>query len=135
MRGLLIEIPGTPSLGLSPNGRLHWRAKSKLASQAKGDAKSATLSVLRADDEGDALAMLTDATEIKVMIEIRWEPRRKRMDQDNAIACCKSYLDGIALAIERDDKVFRILGVRQERDPSGIGCVAVTLMPVFRDAA
>lgn len=130
MNVLSVEIPFTPTLDMTANGRAGWRTKARLIAQAKACAHYATIEALRGSDGLDLDCALAAATEIKVMILIRWEPRRKIMDQDNALSGVKAHLDGIASAIGRDDKVFRILSIKQEKDPDGRGHVAVTLIPV-----
>jgi crossover junction endodeoxyribonuclease RusA len=129
-KSLHVIIPGTPVRAMTPNGRAHWGTKAKLVKQAKADAHYATIQALREHDGIGLDCALAAATEIKVAVVIRFEPGRKRFDDDNAIASTKSYLDGVASGIGRDDKVFRLLSVKQEVDPDGVGHVAVTLVPV-----
>lgn len=87
-----------PPTGLSPNARLHWAQKSKLA---KAYRKACHLLMLEAglrgiDWEGD----------IHVWIDF-YRPTKRVMDHDNCLARIKSGLDGVADALGVNDSRFR----------------------------
>ena len=115
---LVFTVAGGPDPDLSPNARSGWRAKAK----ATRDAKDATYwtalgaSVALSDDDW---ARLRAADCIAVTATIGHGYARKRLDDDNAKACLKGHLDGIALALKIDDKRFELGTVTQERAERG----------------
>lgn len=92
-----VTLPWPPA-GLSPNARLHWAQKSKLAKAYRRACHVLTLEAgLRGIDwEGD----------IHVWIDF-YRPTRRTMDHDNCLSRIKSGLDGIADALGVNDSRFR----------------------------
>lgn len=92
-----VTLPWPPT-GLSPNARLHWAQKSKLA---KAYRKACHLLMLEAglrgiDWDGD----------IHVWIDF-YRPTKRVMDHDNCLSRIKSGLDGVADALGVNDSRFR----------------------------
>ena len=85
-----------PSPKLSPNARLHWRAKAAAVQKARADARLLALGK-RPD--------FAESGPIPVLITFR-PPDRRRRDRDNMIAALKSAMDGIAEAFGVDDARF-----------------------------
>ena len=120
---LTITVPGTPDARLSPNGRSHWGTKSKLVKQLRGDAMNAAYGAIGAGRTEPVFS-----GPIRVAVEIGWEPRRKRVDQDNAVGLTKAILDGFTDALVWVDDRYCILETfRQVRDPEKRGYVKVTM--------
>jgi crossover junction endodeoxyribonuclease RusA len=89
-----------PPRALSPNGRVHFMQKTRFKQAAKDTAYWLTKQATRCkplDHDG----------EIAVRI-IAHPPKAWRTgDADNLIASCKSQLDGIAAALQVNDRQFR----------------------------
>jgi Holliday junction resolvase RusA-like endonuclease len=99
---LIVTLP-LPPKALSPNGRCHWAVKARATSNARGDAKIATLSVLR--DAGEVCAWDAATVEPHYFHKVN-----RRRDGDNATACCKAYFDGLADAnLVKNDSQLRHL--------------------------
>lgn len=84
-----------PPIEISPNGTGHWRTIAKLKKTAKSTAKLMTLGTVgtaRPQPVGYSLAY-------------HWPSTRR--DDDNAIASCKAYLDGICEALAINDANLR----------------------------
>ena len=91
-----INLPW-PNKDLSPNARIHWAKKSKLAKAAKRVGHLCALESKAAIDwEGEIHLWITF-----------YPPDRRARDDDNLIASFKNYRDGIAQALGVDDKRFR----------------------------
>ena len=129
MISLTITIPGTPSVALSPNARAHWGKRSAVVRESKSDAYIATMGCLYGDGAKRWDFSSTDSLWI-VEVVIYWEKGRKTMDSDNAVAICKSLLDGVADALGVNDKRFRIQPVEQRRSGDRAGYVVVTVTEV-----
>lgn len=91
-----VTLPWPPS-GLSPNARLHWAQKSKIAKAYRTS----------------CFALCIEARLTKPAKEGRlhlwldfYPPDRRHRDDDNMIAAFKSGRDGIADALGIDDKRF-----------------------------
>lgn len=93
-----IELPW-PNKGLSPNARLHWAAKSKLAKKAKADAFALTRATGREPVE--------QTGSVNMSIEF-CPPDRRGRDLDNMLASLKHSLDGVAEALGVNDRRFAI---------------------------
>lgn len=103
-RTLAVILPW-PDKRLSPNARLHWRAKAAIKAKARADAHFLTLEAagyalgsIRADLAGDAPIPLTITF---------YPPDRRHRDDDNMIASAKHARDGIAAALNVNDRRFR----------------------------
>lgn len=92
---MLIDLPW-PAKELSPNERAHFMAKARKAKIHRGWAYSL------ASEYGPI-----EADELLVTITA-YPKTRGTFDDDNFIARCKPYLDGIAQALEVNDSKFRI---------------------------
>lgn len=95
MTSQTIELPW-PLKGLSPNARLHWSSKSRIAKLYRRDC------FLRARA---ALLVAPDSERIRLDIVFVPNDKRKR-DDDNLIAAFKSGRDGLADAMGIDDSRF-----------------------------
>lgn len=101
-----------PSAAMSPNGRVHWSTRAKAVKGARSLAWGATL------EAGWNEQPLPDGD-----LHLWWDfypPTRRLPDDDNMLARCKAYRDGIADALKIDDKRFRShLYVRNEARKGG----------------
>lgn len=122
-----IVVPMLPPREVSPNGGHSWRARSR----AKYELRQAAYWSARAvfDQQFPRILTGTPAREAGVIMdfEIQWCCGRKRMDDDNAKACMKAIIDGIAdlLWDHHDDHVT----IGQLTQTRGDGTVTVTLRP------
>lgn len=106
-----------PDKALKPNGdRAHWAVKSKAAKAAKNAALVLTIQQMSRRP--------VEWAGVKVHWEFRPKTRRA-IDEDNWIAACKHYQDGIALALGIDDSKFK--STRTIGEPIKGGAVVVTL--------
>ncbi len=92
---ITIDLPW-PSKDLSPNSRCHWAVKAKAVKKARHDAYWLAHTAERVG-AGYLTVWLTFSP-----------PTKGRYDDDNLVARCKSYLDGIADALGVDDSRFRM---------------------------
>lgn len=90
-----------PHRGLSPNARVHWAVKRKLVQAARRHAHAETFYKAQG-----CRAVPLDRIGYRCSF---YPPDRRARDEDNLIACMKSYLDGIAEALRIDDKKFHLL--------------------------
>lgn len=88
-----------PSKDLSPNARVHWRKRAKAAADARALAK------LAAWASGWLPASVPTDGRLHLWIDF-YPPTRRLPDDDNMLARCKPYRDGIADALGIDDKRF-----------------------------
>ncbi|MDF3607531.1 hypothetical protein PE067_16105 [Paracoccus sp. DMF-8] len=87
-----VTLPWPPS-ALSPNARVHWAAKARIAAKVRKDAcylcQGACVRALPWD---------------RMHVAIEFQPASaRRYDLDNAVARCKSLLDGLSDATGIDD--------------------------------
>lgn len=93
-----------PDKRLSPNARLHWRAKMKPKQEAKTAAHYLTMA---AEGYSEAKAAVA-ASDGPIAVEMRfYPPDRRHRDDDNMIGSMKAARDGIAQALGVDDRRFR----------------------------
>ena len=92
-----------PSPKLSPNSRLHWSAKHRLTKVHRHRAKLTTISHIATHGK-------THTAPTTYKLHFHFPDRRKR-DDDNAIASCKAYRDGIADALGLDDHTLHLTAV------------------------
>jgi crossover junction endodeoxyribonuclease RusA len=97
-----IFVPMEPDKALGPNGRMHWRARAALIADTRAAAKYATINALHQSG-----VVFPKEYPVQVDPVIHWAKGRKLMDEDNSLAILKSFFDGIADAIEVDDRLFR----------------------------
>ena len=96
MPAATIELPW-PDARLSPNGRYHW---SKVAQAKKAAKRTAHYAVL----EAKIGKIETD----RVVIRYSFHPPDRRLyDLDNLVARMKAAADGIANALNVNDRIFR----------------------------
>lgn len=89
---MTITLP-LPSAKLSPNARVSWRARHSLTKAHRQRAKLATLALLPGEER---------PTFTRYLVTFYF-PTARRRDDDNALASCKAYRDGIADALGIDD--------------------------------
>lgn len=112
---LVVEIPW-PRRDLSPNARVHYLARSRIARKYRLDCYHLALAAL----QGQRPAFRNvDAT-----FEF-FPPDRRRRDTDNIIASLKSAQDGLADAIKCDDNKWRTTYTM--REPIDGGQIRVTI--------
>lgn len=106
-----------PPIGLSPNSRLHWRQKARIAAKHKADCQLA--------------AMAAGARQLHwtgMAVSLRFcPPDRRARDLDNMLAAMKSGLDGIAAATGVDDSAWSIALAKGE--PVRGGAVLIEIAP------
>lgn len=91
----MIEYPWPPR-ELSPNARCHWTVKNKAFQRYKGDAWAITKAAKVVGGKDN------------IHLKITYHPPSKRpMDLDNLLASSKALIDGMALAMNVNDKQFR----------------------------
>jgi crossover junction endodeoxyribonuclease RusA len=118
MMQIAVSLPW-PKRGLSPNARLHWAAKAKLTSRAKGDAFMLARAA-RPKDWPDAI----DRAHVAIAV---CPPDRRHRDLDNILASLKAALDGIASAARCDDSRWSLS--IDMREPVKGGAVQITIAP------
>lgn len=94
-----------PDKRLSPNARIHWRAKAPVKVKARADATLATYAALDCGVRDVRQRMAGDEP-IPMTITF-YPPDNRRRDRDNAQASLKHAMDGIADALGVDDYRFR----------------------------
>jgi crossover junction endodeoxyribonuclease RusA len=92
---MTITLP-IPRMKLSPNGRCHWRTKSKATKAARNFARVTTLQILGGKPP---------PCPVGYSLHYYWPSTHR--DDDNAIASAKAYMDGICGAMGVDDKTLR----------------------------
>jgi crossover junction endodeoxyribonuclease RusA len=95
MAVLIVELP-YPHKALWPNGRAHHHAKAR---EVKEHRKWAWLATLKAFKGEVPLP-------VQIRLTVHPKARGPLPDQDNCSAALKSYLDGIADAINVNDRDF-----------------------------
>lgn len=110
-----LTIPWPPRV-LSPNDRSHWTKKAK--------AKAAYRDTCRLL----ALANVPKLPQGHIHLNVVFHPPTMRaFDLDNALATCKSGIDGIADAWGVNDKMFRPYTINFG-DKVQNGCVVITII-------
>jgi crossover junction endodeoxyribonuclease RusA len=129
-----IELPWPPT-ALWPNRRAHWGKKSRTAQKARADAHTLTFQAWwgAADRERGHVQMLIEHGE-RIPVNLTFcPPTRHKYDVDNALAACKSMLDGVADGIAVDDSKFQLLTLeRSEVVKGGKVIVEIAVLPVSR---
>lgn len=102
---LRIELPW-PDAALNPNRSkgTHWGQSSAKRAKRHADARLLALQAMR------AAGYTPPAGELAVRITLE-QPDRRRRDRDNLLASLKHDLDGISVALGRDDEDFNPLTV------------------------
>lgn len=116
---VVLERPGRV---LSPNSRSHWAAKQRVVREARSRAR---LLMLKARRDEEAMCLLPEG----------WRPTHYDVtwfywggtgpDADNALACCKAYLDGCCDALGVNDRVLDCAGIHRIKDREQDGTVLI----------
>jgi hypothetical protein len=93
-----IVVPIVPPVECSPNFHGHWRKRRNGALLLRTAAKMAAVDALNTMSTG-ASWFCGCPLPVVIDIEIAWNGRRSRMDDDNAKASCKALIDGISDAL------------------------------------
>ena len=105
-----------PERTLWPNARPHWRTLRK----AQGNYRSTAWALARA-------VPVKQAPGIPVDVSLTFcPPTLRSFDLDNALAAMKAGIDGLALAMDTDDKHFGFRIARGEKTPGGAVIVEVS---------
>jgi crossover junction endodeoxyribonuclease RusA len=120
---LLIEL-GWPAKELSPNSRCHYMVKHRYAKAAKTEAGWATKIAKPINFGGDRFDVHVRA----------YPPVQRDRDADNLIASLKSHLDGIALALGVNDRLFNAPTL-EWCDVTQRGKIVIILRPREAEAA
>lgn len=111
---MIITLPW-PSPALSPNARLHWRAKVGPKAGAKRVAAWSTVAATGFHAKRDALK-----GDDKIAVRIVFYPPDKRhRDADNMVASIKAALDGVADALAINDRRFMPSFIFEEPERPG----------------
>lgn len=101
---MIIVLPW-PDKRLSPNARLHWRAKAPVTKKAREDAALATL---EAAQGRIAVVRWELAGEGGIPLTVRfYPPDYRHRDDDGMIGSFKAARDGIADTLQVNDRRFR----------------------------
>jgi crossover junction endodeoxyribonuclease RusA len=92
-----IVLPWHPK-ELSPNARIHWAQRSKIAKAYRAACYTLTK---------QSGAVIDWAGDVHAWIDF-YPPDRRQRDDDNMISAFKAGRDGMADALGVDDKLFRI---------------------------
>lgn len=88
-----------PDTALSPNARVHWAAKAKAAKNARAEGYYAAIS------HPDRKIFQNFAGKLQITARF-YSKTRNYPDADNCLASIKAHLDGIAEALDVNDRQF-----------------------------
>lgn len=111
---MTIKLPWPPQ-ELSPNARVHWATKARVAKKYRADC-AVLVRLAR---------KLPPPIPVPILVTF-YPPSRRKMDRDNLIASFKSAQDGIADAIGIDDSNFLVTYAPMGEPVKG-GVVAVRI--------
>lgn len=114
-----IELPW-PSSALSPNARVHWRARSVAAKKARNEA------FLLAKSVGLVAPQVPPGSRITLELDL-FPPDARKRDDDNVISAFKASRDGLAQAMGLDDRLFKTVCTLHHDQPVRGGRVNVRL--------
>ena len=101
---MIVVLPW-PDKRLSPNARLHWSDKLWPKQSARNDAKIATMA---AEGFKETRKAFVSDTLCQIAFKVTFYPPDKRhRDDDNMIGSIKSARDGVAQALNVNDRRFR----------------------------
>ncbi len=102
-----VVLPWPPGQ-LNPNSRVHWSKKARAAEMYRYTCKLRTKNVINGERwDVQALRDLVAAGgDMHVFLDF-YPPNRRARDDDNLIAAFKSGRDGLADALQIDDRHFR----------------------------
>ena len=122
-----VDLPFPPR-ELSPNARSHWAKKSKAAKAYRQQCR--VLLMAEATNQGwDVPALIAQADGQKGGIHLWidfYPPDRRHRDDDNCAAAFKAGRDGLADALEIDDRMMRMHPFLHAEPVKG-GLVRVTI--------
>jgi crossover junction endodeoxyribonuclease RusA len=101
---VIVTLPW-PDRRLSPNARIHWRAKAPVTAQARADAAKATMAAVNGGMR-EVRAALAGDSKIEMTVTF-YPPDRRHRDDDGMISAFKAARDGIADALGVNDCRFR----------------------------
>lgn len=104
-RPLCVIVLPWPDKRLSPNARVHWRAKAPVTAKARADAHFLALEAA-GYDLGAIRADLAGEGPIPVRITF-YPPDRRHRDDDGMIGSFKAARDGICDALHCNDRRWR----------------------------
>ena len=87
-----------PDKKLASNSRVHWAVKAKAVKAAR------KLAYWQAFEAG----VTPEKTGIEPEIFVEYWPKHRRFDPQNVPHALKAYIDGVADALESDDRRFRV---------------------------
>jgi len=117
---MIVTLPW-PDRRLSPNARVHFQQRAKVAKLARDDAIIETCSQMPVQVR-QAIAHGDDRLHLTLTF---CPPDRRRRDLDNMLASAKALLDGYAHALNVDDHRFDLTLRRGE--PVKRGCVEIAV--------
>jgi len=117
----MVEIPICIDARITPNSRAHWRTRAKI----QREMKNATYAAMMA--AGPHAGLRNGPLPLTISYIIGLAPRRRVMDDLNAIASMKYIEDGIAAYLGIDDRNFKFGTLEQVRDTQGHGFVRVLI--------
>ncbi|OEY66819.1 hypothetical protein BG841_10375 [Marinobacter sp. X15-166B] len=117
-----------PEKELSPNSRAHWAKKSRVAKRYRYACRIKTLQAIRAGgwDVPALRDQVADGGQIHVFIDF-YPPDRRHRDDDNTTGSFKSGRDGLADALQIDDRHFRTHPIFRRDEPVKGGMVRVVV--------
>lgn len=95
-----------PDSKLSPNSRVFWLEKNEIAQEHKLHAITKTVAAMK--EAGISRGTLNPEGRLLVKLVVL-PPSKHHRDEDNLLATCKAYLDGIAFALKVNDCNFHFL--------------------------
>lgn len=94
-----------PDKRLSPNARLHWRAKAQVIKRARWNASYAVLEAANGT-LSETRKAVADLRLIPIVVRF-YPPDARHRDDDNMVGSFKAMRDGIADALGVNDRRFR----------------------------
>lgn len=124
---MLVEFSYPPK-ELNPNARLHWAKKRTPAKRYRYECFLLTRKAIAANGwRIDQLKALVEAGQgVHLFLDI-YPPDRRPRDDDNIIAAFKAGRDGLADALNIDDRHFRIHPVVHRDQPVAGGMIRVSI--------
>ena len=121
---MIVVLPW-PDKRLSPNSRAHWADKVRPKAYARLDAKIATMGAAGFHAAKEAFAQSDGPIPFKVTF---YPPDKRHRDDDNMIGSIKSARDGVAQALNVNDRRFRSSYTIAE--PCKPGRVEIEMLPL-----
>lgn len=104
---LTLTLP-LPHRGLRPNSMVKWQVKYGLTKQAREKAKRETFLLIKGIE--------CPLWVLKGYYVRAYFSTKRHLDQMNLISSCKAVEDGIADAVNQNDRNFEILGIERFTD-------------------